>query len=547
MPAPFAIQNIQEAPLKIVGGCNFGRYNKISDEQTWNFIVSDGFLVPYAGYSVASIISPSAVGRGLYTSLRGNLMIAVIGAVVYKITLNTVTNQLQSVAIVNGILPTLDGDVYISENNNAQICITDNSYVYVYNWSTNIFYSSQVGAVNYFPFQYPNPGYVSFQNGRLIIACNETQYWLLSALNDALSWPANPPTVADASQVGIISSKPTHIVAAIPVPGGGNNLFVMGENTAESWQDIGYTLFPYQRNQSFNADYGCLNARSIASLDNMIVWIGVNEQTGPVLMVAVGNTIKKISTDGINYKLANLTNPGDCTGFLFQQDGHIIYQFTFPSDNISFAYDFNTNLFFYVTDENLNYHIAREVVFFNNKYYFVSLNGGSVYEFGTQYTYASYALNNAEIYQIPRVRITPPLRLPNQRYFVAKSLGFTLENGLINEQLIQSIIYNQNNLATETFVVITTEAGNPIAAEAPATTITTVTNTTYSEAVDLSISRDGGVAFGASWRKNMNPTGYRKSRFIYQRLGIVNDASFQLRFNGFGRFVATDGVVEIYQ
>jgi len=68
----------------------------------------------------------------------------------------------------------------------------------------------------------------------------------------------------------------------------------------------------------------------------------------------------------------------------------------------------------------------------------------------------------------------------------------------------------------------------------------------YSEAVDLSISRDGGETFGSSWRLNMNPTGKRKSRFIYQRLGIVNDATFQLRFSGFGRFVCTDGLLEIY-
>ena len=72
--------------------------------------------------------------------------------------------------------------------------------------------------------------------------------------------------------------------------------------------------------------------------------------------------------------LANLSNAGNCTGFLFRQDGHMIYQFTFPDDNISYAYDFNTGLFFNVSDEKLNYHIARQVVLFNNDYYFVSLN-----------------------------------------------------------------------------------------------------------------------------------------------------------------------------
>ena len=100
-------------------------------------------------------------------------------------------------------------------------------------------------------------------------------------------------------------------------------------------------------------------------------------------------------------------------------------------------------------------------------------------------------------------------------------------------------------LATEAYVDITTESGNPIGVEATVAQTEYVVN--YSEAVDLSISRDGGESFGSSWRLNMNPTGQRKSRFIYQRLGIVNDATFQLRFSGFGRFVCTNGVLEVYQ
>ena len=90
-------------------------------------------------------------------------------------------------------------------------------------------------------------------------------------------------------------------------------------------------------------------------------------------------------------------------------------------------------MFFNVSDEKLNYHIARQVVLFGNDYYFVSLNGGNIYRFGTQYTDAVY-VNDGVLTQkeIPRIRITPPVRLPSQRYFIAKSLGFTIENGQKN-------------------------------------------------------------------------------------------------------------------
>lgn len=532
MPAPNAIQQVQEQPLKIVGGNLFGRYSKISIEETFNFIVSDNFLVPYAGYKRAVAIAPNAEGRGLISSTKANIMLAVIGSEVIRID-----SALTPTFI--GTLETSIGDVFMAENNGNQICITDGLTVYIYNYFTNVFYSPDSGNPVTFPFN--NPGYVSFQNGRFIIAALNSQQWILSGFNDGTSWPST----VTASQIGTIQSKPGTIQAAVPVPGGGNNLLILATTGAESWQDLGLAIFPYQRNSTFNIDYGCLNASSIAELDNFIVWLAVNDQSGPVIMYSMGNQTQQISTDGIDFKLANLTNPTNCSAFLFRQDGHLIYQFTFPDDNLSYAYDFNSKLFFTVTDENLNYHIARQVVFFGNDYYFVSLNGGNVYRFGTQYTDAEYAPD--DIKELPRIRVCPPLRLASQRYFIAKSLGFTIENGQPNA--ITTVVAqpgnNGDSIATEDLVDIVTEDGLILSTETDLSI--TYTYEVRSEAVDLSVSRDGGESFGSSWRLEMNKVGKRKSRFIFQRLGIVNDATFQLRFSGFGRFVCTDGIVEVFQ
>lgn len=545
MPAPNASQQVQEIPLKIVGGNNFGRYNKISDEQTFNMIVSDGFLVPYAGYALVAKISEIA-GRGLYSSFNGQFMLSVIGNQVYKTTKNIATGALQTVAIPNAELGTSKGDVYISENNAAQICITDNSYIYVYDYFNNIFYSNRPGATNTINFYYTSPGYISFQNGRFIVACNDTQNWILSGYNNALSWP-NPTVATDASRIGVIQSKPGRIQAVVPVPGGGNNALVLGTNVAESWQDLGLALFPYQRNSTFNVDYGCANPSSIAELDNFIVWIAINEQSGPVVLMSAGNNVKKISTDGIDYKLSLLKNPKNCTGFLFQQDGHLLYQFTFPDDNITFVYDFNTDLFFTITDENLNFHPARQVVFFLDNYYFVSLVDGNIYRFGTQYPNAQYGFNGLDTRIIPRIRITPPMRLPTQRYFILKSLGFTIENGEPN------YIAKVPSAYTETFKYITTESKKKILTESGKKLITEkhlvpiAYNEYASNQVFLSISRDGAESFGNSYPIPMNPTGKRTSRLIWQRLGQANDATFQIKFVGYSRFIVMDGILEVYQ
>ena len=549
MPAPNAQYQIQEIPLKMVGGTHYGRYPKISLEETWNFIVSDGFLVPYAGYKNVLNIAPNLPGRGIYSSFRESMLIVVFGTLVYRIN---PTGQVQqdgtpifTYAMI-GMMYTDAGDVYIAENNNGQICLTDGTYVYVYNYLNATFSTSNPASALNFDFPYTSPGYIAFQNGNLIIACQDTTNWILSGENeagapDATVWTISGPTV------GALQTKPDYVQAAVPVPGGANNLLLLGRNVAEVWQYTGTALFPYQRNNTANSDYGCINPATVSGLGNVIVWIGVNEQSGPTLMVYSGDIghIEQISTDGIDYTMGNLTNPTNCTGFLYQQDGHLIYQFTFPSSNISYAYDFETKLFSNVTDENLNYHIARQIVYFNNTYYFVSLNGGNLYEFDTKFSNAQYS--STDVRPIPRIRITPPFRLPSQRPFIVKSLCFTIEQGEYNPiEVIEDFTGGFQQILTESGAFLACENGDLLCTEEEPETPTN-TFLIPSNAVYMSISRDGGVNFGSTVEKFMNPTGVRKSRFIYQRLGRANDFTAQIRFVGLNRFVVTDGILEVYE
>jgi len=83
----------KDIPLKLVGGTHFGRYPKMSNEQTWNMIISDEWLVPFAGYKNVITIDPLGQGRAIYASTKNNKMFAVIDSNVYIIspTLNYIT------------------------------------------------------------------------------------------------------------------------------------------------------------------------------------------------------------------------------------------------------------------------------------------------------------------------------------------------------------------------------------------------------------------------------------------------------------------------
>lgn len=536
-------QTFTNVPLDIVGSTKFGRYPKISVEETYNMIISDDFLVPFAGHELSTEIINSEAGRGIFTSVRYNHMIAVIGNGVYAIASNN------SASLV-GSINTFEGTVFIDENNTNEIAICDQQDIWIYSYLTGGFVKATDGSNPTLGFR---PGYISYQNGRFIAAALDTATWRLSSLGEGKTWPN------DTFHVGTFQTKPDSVVATQRFPGRGNLLFVMGKTVTELWQDLGLQLFPYQKNSSVNVDYGCLNAATIAFNDNIIVWLAANEKSGPMIAYSMGGDIQKISTDGIDFKFSQLTNPANSFGFLFRQDGHLLYQLTFPDDDLTYIYDFNTQKFFTLCDAYMSAHIAKRIAFFNDQYYFVSYRDGNIYNISTQFT-------TYDGVEIPRIRVCRTIRLPDSSRFVANNLTFTIEQGQ------QQNVYVNENLLTEAGDIITTEDGEPIQTNVNRTIITyapllaeddTILLTENGEellvatsvespypipqAVHLSISRDGGQSFGNILSHQLNPRGQYKNRLIYWQLGAANELTPQFRFWGLSRFVATDGIVSIYQ
>lgn len=476
-------------PLTVVGSSTFGRYPKISKEKTTNMIMSDNFLVPSSGYKKQINISDSLVGRGLFNSTRWGKMIVVVSDNVYAVSTN-----LSYVKI--GTLNTTEGDVFITENNDNQICLCDKVYLYFYDFTALTF---TVGSLDF------QAGYIEYQDSRFISpnvsTSNNAATWRISEVTDNTSFPN------DQNHVGAIQTKGDYAVACVAVPGRSQLLLVFGNIVGELWYDVGNGIFPYQRATSVNIDYGVANPATIACLEKIVVWLAINEKSGPAILYTTGGDITQISTDGINFLLAHLNNPRNSYGFFFKQDGHLLYQLTFPSpsDNLTIVYDFTTQKFFDLTDESGNCHIAKRVVFFNNKYYFISFFDGNVYEMSSLFYTYDYG---DMVFDIPRSRICNSIRLPDESTFTIPALYFTTEQGT-----------DPNNVEQD--------------------------GSDYFPRIDLSLSKDGGYTFGSTISKSMYYEGHRKNRLMFRNLGRANDLTTQLQFWSKWRFVATNGGVDI--
>ena len=523
--------NFQSLPLNVVGSSTFGKFPKISIEKTINLFMSDNWLVPYSGYVVgvlSTFFGNGVSGRGLFASTKFDRLVVVISQNVYlvNISFNQINLTVESFSsVLIGSLETTEGVVYITENNKPQLLISDSVGLYLYDPAATPVFSKP--AIDF------TPGYITFHDTYFISAATNTNTWRLSGQNDGSTWPSQ------AANVGTLQTKPDNVQAVVRFPSRGNMIVVMGDTVTESWFDTGAQLFPYQRNNQFNIDYGCINPATVAYMDQLVVWLAQNEKSGPIIVYSNGGDITRITTDGIDYVLANLTNPYDSQAFLYRQDGHLFYHINFYTDNLSLYYDFNTQKFFHACDQNLNYFIASQVAFFNNQYYFISKNTGNLYVFDTIFTtYEDVDKKNVvKTYEIPRIRTCKNIRQPSQESFILNDVGFTIESGETDYQKQTAVLPDSIFLLSDGTAFLLSDGTNLLLEQS---------NIIYTTpAVDLSLSYDGGATFGNGFRYVLPGIGQRRNKLMWWQLGWGNDTVCQFKFWGLGRFVVTDGIANI--
>jgi len=543
--------NSELIPIQIAGSSTFGRYNKIASGLTYNMYLSDGWLINFAGYKRAIQLTETNVGegRGLFHSSRGNFLVAVIGALVFKIT------EELNYSII-GTLNTQSGEVFMDENLNNQICIVDGANAYIYN------YKLPSGIVLQTSVTF-NPSDVCFHNTYFLFGNNSREntgaFWYAYVYDEA---DINGTSIKQQTQLAL-STKPDFAIAVRRLPGQANNVLVFGNTVCEIWTQVG-GLQNYRRNSTVNIDYGCLSVSTISSCEQYTAWLAVNEDSPPRIMTySQAGGLRRISTDGIDHLLDGIKFPEKSTAIFYVQDGHLFYQLTFydSADNLTIIYDFNTEKFFSLSDYNGDYHPARKIVYFNNYSYFVSLNNASLYKMDTMYTTYNDNItenpnefNPALNHQIPRTRICESIRKPDSGRFIANSLVITMAQG--DDPMFTGI--NMESSAIQDYIV--TEDGQIIVSEQNNAMVTQNSDgggnadlyfdanlsTSYRPRVDIAISKDSGTTWSNYVSRGLNPIGKRKNIITWNCLGQANDLTIKFSFLGMSSFVVNDGFVEVY-
>lgn len=528
--------------IKVVGGSTFGRYKKISDRRTYNMFVSDGWLIDFPGYKkVLQIVSEedgAVEGRGLFRSIRGNFVVAIINTQVW------IFDEFTGSTFV-GNIQTSTGDVFMDENLSAQICIVDGNSAYILHYSgASYTLTLQISGV-----QIPTeltPNYVTFHDTYFLIGNgdrtgNGSKWFAFSRDTDT--------TITQTFELAL-QTKPDYAIAIARLSEKGSNVLVFGTSVTEIQNNIG-GLQGYRRLSTINIDYGVLNVATIASSDNMVAWLGINENSPPVIMFFDGAKHQTISTDGINYLLGTLKSPEKSFAFFFKKDGHLFYQITFfdEEDNITLAYDFNSGLFTNLSDRNLCFHPARQLVFLANRTFFISITNGGIYETNSDLTTfdenipdpVDFNYDVRDNHMIPRQVVCDTIRISNTpKPFSVIDFNVVIEQGAES-------LYSGTYLATARQQFLLTEEGDEMESESgdPLIAEFSFESNVYEPRVDLSFSMNGASSWSNEVGRTMNLSGYHQNIMQWDNLGWMNEFTPKLKVWTLGRCILGNGEVTL--
>lgn len=123
----------------------------------------------------------------------------------------------------------------------------------------------------------------------------------------------------------------------------GRYIWLLGTETSEVWYNTGAN-FPFAPHPSGLIQYGCAAPFSVGIADATIVWLGATKYGHGMVLRAGGFTPEVISTQPLQKEFNGYTTISDAIAYTYNDLGHTFYMLTFDSENHTWAWDAQTNL-----------------------------------------------------------------------------------------------------------------------------------------------------------------------------------------------------------
>lgn len=306
------------------------------------------------GYELFS----SGVGENRGIWQFGDIVYGVCGNSFYQLNQDGTRTTL-------GTLSSSTGPV-IMRASNAQlmIAVLFTTEAWVYTFSTSAF--TQITDVNYLGAED-----LEFQDGFFITVLNG-QLYLSQALN-ALSWtPQNTaiPSAQGDKLRSILSYK--------------DELVLFFDKTQQYFYNNGAS-FPFTQRRGATQFFGIAARRSKVRIKDRIFYLGTGE-TGTLGIVKVTDyNMATLTDEAFHEQLSKYSTIKDAIASAYEYKGHILVQFTFPTEGKTWVYDDTTKMVherksLTIDSQKYSRHTANNIVSFNNQIIIDDYQSGNLYK-----------------------------------------------------------------------------------------------------------------------------------------------------------------------
>lgn len=243
-----------------------------------------------------------ATPRGVH--VMGEVLYVVAGGGLYSVDSSGTATSLGSIS-GTGVVRMAD--------NGTELAIASGSTGYVYS-----------GGSITTPTNLPSVSDVAYIDGYLVWTVADSDQFVISALNDALTY--------DPLDIATVEGSPDDLVGLIVDH---REVQFYGKHSIEIWYNSGASDFPFERQGNAFIERGCLARDSIVKIDNSVMFVGDDR----IVYRLDGYSPIRISTHAIETDIGPAT---EFWAFAYTQEGHKFY--VLCTDVGTFCLDISTGL-----------------------------------------------------------------------------------------------------------------------------------------------------------------------------------------------------------
>lgn len=121
-----------------------------------------------------------------------------------------------------------------------------------------------------------------------------------------------------------------------------NELWLIGSQTGEVWVGTGQDAARFAPYAPVFLEAGTIAASSLVRIGGSLMWLAQDIHGAGFVVRTNGYTPSPASPPAVDWAIQQLTTIADAFAFTYQQEGHVFYVLTFPTDDVTWVFDITT-------------------------------------------------------------------------------------------------------------------------------------------------------------------------------------------------------------